>query len=1096
MEASAPTGFSWIQSNVTELLAGVFASALPDASPLLARELVVVARPGMDRWLAQFLAGRHAIAWDLQSIPLRKLWVEVARATGTPWHRLRQTAPSRLRFRVAQCLGQLPDAPVWATIAPHCSAPHRAFEFAQVQAALFEQYLDTRPEVLEAWEQGAAPEDWQAELWRMLWPADDAGNIDGPVAQTKLLMQRLSSLDASASKALREALGPRIHVFGCAQVSEPTLLLLKALGAHVQVRGYRVVPSPGFLGQTQEEHALLHAWSAGYTKASLGLECLALQDEQQFDHFLEPDAQGQGSDLDRLCQSMIVASSKELTLRGDGSVQVHGCAGMMREVEVLHDRIASALLAYPHWSYEDVVVWVSDLSAYAPYIEAVFAPVEPASGPQIPYRIVDRHQGPHAPAFLALFQILDSFVLRSTREHLLDVMGLDPVKQAFGWSDETLRLLEEGIDRAQIRWGQNAAQRVAQGQPLEASNSWEQGLWRWVLGCAYQKADWADAELPLFDDAVEPLWGAAQLEEESLGQLARFLDLYFAARVQAGEPAPLSIWVSRCTSLLDNFIPASVDPRGHERVQTCLRTLLDDQAQSEAEPLAFELATFRGMLASVAQGADAAALWGRGGVTFGQLQHARPVPANMIALLGMGEGQFPRNQTVPSWSLRRTSPLRHELSSRDEDRMAMMESLLCARERWLCLYSSRDLRGEHAWSPSPLVQELKAFWASHALAQAPELEVEHPLSAFEMQAWSLSDPRLRCYQVAAWQVATAQADPQVPPAVMQAPLPGASAAELELAEFCFYFTKSSASFLSRRLGAVADADKEPWSGTEPGILERLERFQVADAVLDAALEPGRVGQLGARLAARGQLPWGQAGRAALAQVQGELDPLLAMLHAQRETEPMQARTWAPQVAGTCPAGDFVLSGQVQGWVVQGQRWVIYPAKLNAKRTLRGWVEHLFLCAGVGQGYAGTRLLGVDKKEGVQRMVWPGMDAQVAKAQLGVLVELYLLGQRWPLPIFLESGLAYAKASAKGKSHIEAIASARTKYEVASSFGVNESVQDWATQRIFGQQDALVQRVLPEQLGEAAPARWSALASDFAAIALDLWAQALASEVRV
>lgn len=1099
MTDAARTGFFSIQSNVTELLAGIFASVQRDAAQVLSRELVVVARPGMDRWLSQFLAGRHGIAWDLQSIPLRKLWVEVARASGASWERLRQASPSRLRFRIAQCLGELDDQPVWAPILPHCDAAHRAFEFAQVQATLFEQYIDERPDTLKLWEKGGESQDWQAELWRRLWPSATEGpGLDSPVAECSRLIEGLAALDATGSMALRRALGPRIHVFACTQIPAATLTLLKALGEHLELRMYRVLPSPGFLGQTQDEHALLHGWSAGYTKASLSTESLALQDDQQLDHFLDPLAQveepAQASDLDRLCHSLIAANAQGIEFRGDASLQVHGCAGMMREVEVLHDRIACALLDYPHWSYEDVVVWVSDLSSYAPYIEAVFAPVDPACGPQIPYRIVDRHQSPHSPAFLTLFQLLDSFELRSTRENLLDLMGLDPIKQAFGWSDEVLLSIEEGIDQAQIRWGQNAALRAAQGQPEDGSNSWEQGLWRWALGCAYQSGPWADAKLPLVQGRVEPFCGA-RVEEDTLGQFARFLDLYFTSRAFAKEPASLEVWIERCQLLIEAFVPVSADPRGHQQLQDCLRTLKEDYLHSGAECLSFELASFRSMLSSVAQTADAAALWGRGGVTFGQLQDARPVPANMVVLLGMGEGQFPRNQSPPSWSLRVSAPQKHELSSRDEDRIAMMESLLCARERWLCIYSSRDLRGEHEWSASPLVQAFKAFVDAHASTEAGPIEVEHPISAFAPQSWTRQDARLACHQSMAWQVANAQARTIEPPAVIQRQLPVDPDIEsIELRELLYYLEKPCASFLARRLGVVADTEKEAWVGTEPGVLERLERFKVADAVLEASLGEESVLHLGKRLAARGQLPWGQAGQAALAQIQYELAPLLTFVQ-EHLSQTQQLESWALDVTGHTGTGSFVLSGQVQGRVLEGQRWVLFPAKLNAKRRLYTWVQHLLLSVSAEPTFQGTQVLGIDKKEGLERLAWERMDSPLASAQLAVFVELWFLGKRWPLPIFLESALAYAKAQAKGKTHQQAIGSARSKYEASSGFGASESVKDWATKRIFGHCDALEQRVLADALGPDAPSRWSEYESDFAAISQDLWSCALLSEVK-
>lgn len=190
-----------------------------------------------------------------------------------------------------------------------------------------------------------------------------------------------------------------------------------------------------------------------------------------------------------------------------------------------------------------------------------------------------------------------------------------------------------------------------------------------------------------------------------------------------------------------------------------------------------------------------------------------------------------------------------------------------------------------------------------------------------------------------------------------------------------------------------------------------------------------------------------------------------------------------------------LVAQIQGRMLDQMRWRLFPAKLNAKRRLRGWLEHLCLSAAAVPGYAGTQLLGVDKKNGLERLGWARMDKALANAELSKLLEVYLLGQRWPLPIFLESSLAYAKAVAKKKKHQEAIASARSKYETSSRFGVNESVQDWATQRLFAQHDALEQTLAIQALGAQVPERWAGVSSDFAALSMDLWSSAIEQEIK-
>src|SRR5690606_33081518 len=57
----------------------------------------------------------------------------------------------------------------------------------------------------------------------------------------------------------------------------------------------------------------------------------------------------------------------------DGSISINSCYTPVREVEVLYNYLVHLVDQHPnHLSPRDIVVMVSDIDAYAPYIKAIF----------------------------------------------------------------------------------------------------------------------------------------------------------------------------------------------------------------------------------------------------------------------------------------------------------------------------------------------------------------------------------------------------------------------------------------------------------------------------------------------------------------------------------------------------------------------------------------------------------------------------------------------------------------------------------------------------------------------------------------------------
>ncbi len=95
-----------------------------------------------------------------------------------------------------------------------------------------------------------------------------------------------------------------------------------------------------------------------------------------------------------------------------------------------------------------------------------------------------------------------------------------------------------------------------------------------------------------------------------------------------------------------------------------------------------------------------------GGVTFCAMLPMRSIPCKVIALIGMNDGTFPRQDHSPGFDLMAGEPRRGDRSRRNDDRYLFLEALLSARKTLYLSYVGQSLQDNSPMPPSVLVSEL------------------------------------------------------------------------------------------------------------------------------------------------------------------------------------------------------------------------------------------------------------------------------------------------------------------------------------------------------------------------------------------------------
>jgi len=423
----------------------------------------------------------------------------------------------------------------------------------------------------------------------------------------------------------------------------------------------------------------------------------------------------------------------------------------MREVEILHDDLLAQFAADPKLKPADVMVMVPDIHLYAAAISAVFGRISKDDARYIPFTIADQSAVQQEPLLQALQLLLQLRTERFTASTVLDLLQLPAVQLRFGFTETDIQLLKSWIEAANIRWGLHAAQRESLGLPEGfAQNSWHSGLQRMLLGYAIGQGEpW---------QGIAPCAQVAGLSAALAGQLAQLLDRLQQAWQQSAVKRAPEQWAAWLQQLLADFFEADNEPQQSllDKLQLAL-TQWQEQCQQAGLTAELELS-----VVSVAwlEGFSAQGLAQRflaGAVNFATLMPMRAIPFAQIHLLGMNDGDFPRQMIKQDFDLMAANYRPGDRSRRDDDRYLFLEALLSARQRLRISWVGHSVHDNSERAPSVLVGQLRdhlaAVWRIDSgcgqILQADDflnaITVHHPLQPFSRR-YLAADSALMSYQ--------------------------------------------------------------------------------------------------------------------------------------------------------------------------------------------------------------------------------------------------------------------------------------------------------------------------------------------------------------
>ncbi len=1066
------------RSNRMEMLVAALAQRVArDPLPPTQAEWIVVQGGAMQRWLSIRLSEYFGVVGNIQ-FPYPSTLIDRALDALAPLD-VEGSALARgpMVWAIAETFTKHADIPAFAEVRRYLgeqdaelTSPKR-FQLAEQVAHMFERYAVYRPELLQQWEQGGG-QGWQPALWRAL---REQGMHVPTGARTQSFFSALTK-----EKGPISGLPSRVFLFGVSALPPLYMQMIGALASRVDLHLFALSPSQEFWAdlqrpsrsledsETETGNPLLRSMGKLAGDFQLVLENNASYLETEQDLYVEPAPILATSTMLEVLQSDIlhlrhrgkihsdVEEERALPLpSGDTSVSIHSCHSSMRELEVLHDLLVAHLDAQPHLDALDIVVMVPNIESYAPQIEAVFG-CATKDRPKLGYRIADRSDQSSFSTLQAFSQILSMLKGRMGATAVLDVLQLQVVRDRFGIEEDELPIIGEWVAGAGIRWGVDGRDREVVGQPNCSENTWRFGLDRLLFGYAFQ----SDGVL-MFEGVVayDDMEGT---KVDLLGRFLDFCDRLFALRERVATPARMEEWAPWLLDCLEGLIDVNdVNISEHQLVRKTIAELNEDVLRVDAQG-AIPFDTLRSHLESKWKVAGSVRGFLSGGITFCQLMPMRSIPFQVVCLLGMSDGEFPRSVAMMEFDHMAENPRLGDRNVRDDDRYLFLEAILAARKSLIITYVGRSVKNNTVIAPSVLVGELLDVLEDTFVGGQGDvresLVTEHPLQPFSPVYFEANETSgLFSYSTAFCDGAKSilVADKGDPPRFFESPLPREEEeSAIRISDLVQYFRGATRFLLERRLGLFLREEESSLRDREPMEMAGLDTWDVANRVLSHLLRDlnAEVSSMDFHDAMRasGDIPLGMVGTCWF---EGISESITALQEGARRVCIGDARD---SLAIDCMVDGARIVGTI------GDLWPTGRVLVSFSRTekssdLGHWIQHLFLCL------AGPE--GVEKKTHVVGRAVSGNAIQTAEFAeveepariLKTLVEIYKLGQTLPLPFFPEAGRKFVKGL-KGRDidlslddlgvegFEKALASARGMYE-GTLFG-GESLDPYV-QKAFG-----------------------------------------------
>lgn len=393
-----------------------------------------------------------------------------------------------------------------------------------------------------------------------------------------------------------------------------------------------------------------------------------------------------------------------------GSIQLHIAPNYQREIEILSNQLIQLITADPTLSPTDILVMAPNIDAYVPYIQNIFNLKNSPLDCQI-LDIGPRWQTEPAQGLHLLITLAES---RWEATHLIALFNHLPFLRKHQLPSEDADIIKEWIDQANIRWGDDTLhrdelmlERHCSGGMADDSaiGTWEHGLNRLLQSLTQIESNFM---------AEQNFVGIEFTKAELLGKWIGLLHSLRDDLRPLSDKTLMSMndWIHYIQCLIENYFQPQHHNPESEEAYLHFSSLLDSLKASaaKAENSLFSFVSVKAYLMDMEEQGLIYRENHLQAIRFCSLIPLRSIPAKVIALIGMDEHNFPRQEEQSALNLmNKRSDTDYCPTSNDFDRYLFLEAIHSAQKHLLLSYSCTRENDSKELSPSLIVQELVAY---------------------------------------------------------------------------------------------------------------------------------------------------------------------------------------------------------------------------------------------------------------------------------------------------------------------------------------------------------------------------------------------------
>ncbi len=870
-------------SNSIPVLASSMIGAIAERNlPVFTPRYIITQTEGMNNWLKHLMADQLGIAANTiflnPGTVIEQIFIELGGSYGNKIKR------QQLDWLIFVILGRDLFKNLFPVQAKYYAGDAmKQWEFAVKLTDLFDQYQIYRSSTISRWndleniDTLKGDEKWQAYIWRALKQHTNNEVLDITEIK-KFLLTQLKT--AKAQERLKQFL-PELVLFGISIITPVHLELFFELSQYIDIKWYLTNPAPDdYWMDDRNEKSIFLAKVKGKNVHHLnqGNDLLTswgnviqntfkmLFRTEEFINALEdlpriaPRPQTLlGKIQEDIFYNVVATGGISEAQLADGTISVHEHYTMRREVEGVYNYIMDAVQQqkFGQLSERDVIVMVTDINAYAPFIRAVMdnAPYK------FQYSIADEHLSNGdtvISTFIALLELNGNIF---SAESVLQLLNSKYIRARFGIHN--VPLLRHLILKANIRFGiENDYEANIDDTYLV---SWKYGLQKLMYGMCMDTDTQVD-----FGKSFYPIDAADNVGDmQQIIALTAFIEAISRMLLARKGEKTLKEWKEYVENVLGTFIYEEEQEKDEEHARIINKLNQNDLVELHTVGLKVGYDVISQRFINALSNESTQKNFLNKGITFCSPLPFRSIPFKIVAILGLNYDKFPRTEQRLDFNLMNRQPQPGDRNIKNNDKHLFLESLLSASEALYLSYIGKSVKTNKTLPPSILVEELLDYIEANSDSREVRraLIQAHPLHTYSVRYNKQNESLVPNYLIrnqAAWPV----------PQSAQNELPELK--EFDISNVWKYFNQSIEYYYTRVLQVYFEQELDEIEATENFLPDKYQERVLQNKLMQARLEQ-KEAEAKARLYLNADLPLKNVGATVLAQYENATLPMYETL---------------------------------------------------------------------------------------------------------------------------------------------------------------------------------------------------------------------------